>query len=110
MRCLLHEFKPDRQRRSRARFLLAQRDAFIVVADPHARGELGRKADVPGIGKIVGGSGLSRRGPAELFGADAGAKLHDVLEHGDHRASDIRRDHVGDVRARLPREPRRHMW
>ena len=42
-----------------------------------------------------------RRGTAEFLGANAGAELHHVLQHGHHGARHVGRDHVGDVRARL---------
>ena len=81
-----------------AGFLLAERNALIVVADPHARGDLRRKADVPGIGEVVGRAGLAARRAPDLLRANAGAELHHVLQHGHHRARHVGRNHVGDVR------------
>ena len=66
-----------------------------------------RESDVPRIREIVRRSGFAGRRSAQFFRAHAGAELHHFLEHRHHRPRHVRRNHVGNLRARLPRAPRR---
>lgn len=64
---LLHELEPDREGCARTGFLIAERDALVIVAHPHARRDLWCKADVPGIGEVIGRAGLPPEGrPSSL--------------------------------------------
>ena len=86
--------QPDGECGDRAGLVLAKRNLLIVVAHPHACGELRRKADVPRVGEIVGGPGFAAGGAAKRERGLPSAHVHDVFEHGDHGARDGRIDHV----------------
>ena len=88
---LLHKFNPDRKSGLRATFAFAQRNLFVVEADPDTRGDLRREADEPGIGEVLGGASLAACGPANHFGFHGGTELYDFLEHGGHGARGVGR-------------------
>src|SRR5438874_6886742 len=84
--CARHELRPDRKRGLRA----AQTDGLVVIQpDPHNRQQFGRKADEPGISKIVGGAGLSRGIQRKAVGA--GGCGGALVQHAAHHVRDQER-------------------
>src|SRR5690606_8798736 len=63
---------------------------FLVITDPNATGQLGDKSNKPGVGGIIGSTGLSGNGPAQLLGSGGRTKLNNTLKHVDHLIGDLR--------------------
>ena len=91
-----HEIHPQGQRGAGAGFFIAQ-GLLFVVAHPDATGDRGGEADKPGVGEIVGRTGLTRQRVLHAAGGDGGAVLDHALEHCDHDAGGAGADYVLDV-------------
>jgi hypothetical protein len=78
--------------------LAVAEELHLVEADPHAGRDLGREADEPGVGLIVGGAGLARDRPAEAARVLSGALEHHCAQHvGDEIGLLGRQQLVGSV-------------
>src|SRR5438094_1875389 len=88
-----HEVDPDGKRPLRTG---ETRRRTVVEADPHARDDLGREADEPGVARVVRRSRLAGRGAVDAgaTGAPGRSGVDHALEEVRHEIRDARVEHV----------------